>query len=89
MDKGKFVELFPKMVVIYLGLATAVTMKTIDLTKNQEIQLLSQLLIERVVFCYLFKITKKYDISLRKKLVVAPEEGLFKNLLYFGRSNRE
>ena len=46
MDKGKFVELFPKMVVIYLGLATAVTMKTIDLTKNQEIQLLSQLLIE-------------------------------------------
>ena len=45
MDKGKFVELFPKMVVIYLGLAT-VTMKTIDLTKNQEIQLLSQLLIE-------------------------------------------
>ena len=57
MDKGKFVELFPKMVVIYLGLATAVTMKTIDLTKNQEIQLLSQLLIE-VVFCYLFKITK-------------------------------
>ena len=41
-----FVELFPKMVVIYLGLATAVTMKIIDLTKNQEIQLLSQLLIE-------------------------------------------
>ena len=40
MDKGKFVELFPKMVVIYLGLATVVTMKTIDLTKNQEIQLL-------------------------------------------------
>ena len=63
------------MVVIYLGLATAVTMKTIDLTKNQEIQLLSQLLIE-VVFCYLFKITKIRHKS--EKLVVAPEEGLFK-----------
>ncbi len=42
----KICRIISKMVVIYLGLATAVTMKTIDLTKNQEIQLLSQLLIE-------------------------------------------
>lgn len=34
MDKGKFVELFFKMVVIYLGLVIVVIMKIIDLIKN-------------------------------------------------------